>query len=263
MNPRRAQAFTLIELLVVIAIIGIMAALVAPSLSNFRKGDAMASATSQLLGGVARGRQLAISQRTDVYMVFLPTNYWNNLNFSAMSQDERIAVTNLSDKQLTGYAFVSFRTVGDQPGQGNERYLSSWQALPEGVFIPEEKFNVRTAVPNYQIADGAKTFNIFGFHRSPAIHFPKETSTTTISLPCIAFNYQGKLIDQPATGEDGENIPLAHGSISYGRNAQTKELTLRTASVEERPPGNGINGYHVVHIDWLTGRGQLEKKEIQ
>src|SRR5689334_13492974 len=71
------DAFTLIELLTVIAIIGILAAIVSPTLIHLRKGDAMLAATRQMLDDCGRARQLAISQRTTVYMVFVPTNFWN------------------------------------------------------------------------------------------------------------------------------------------------------------------------------------------
>src|ERR1017187_10723903 len=70
------SAFTLIELLVVIAILGIMAGLTVPVLKNFARSDATLGASRQLLDGVARARQLAISQRTTVYMVFVPQNFW-------------------------------------------------------------------------------------------------------------------------------------------------------------------------------------------
>jgi len=55
---------------VVISILGILAALTMPALKNFAKSDATISASRQLLDDVGRARQLAISQRTTVYMVF-------------------------------------------------------------------------------------------------------------------------------------------------------------------------------------------------
>ena len=66
-------AFTLLELLVVLAIIGILAGISLPTIHAFKPNPA-AVAAQQLLDDVARARQLAISQRTTVFMVFLPQN---------------------------------------------------------------------------------------------------------------------------------------------------------------------------------------------
>ena len=77
-KPALRRAFTLVEMLVVIAIIGIVAAISVPALKNFQKADASAAATRQLLDDVARARQFAISQRSTVYMVFVPRNFWDN-----------------------------------------------------------------------------------------------------------------------------------------------------------------------------------------
>src|SRR6266566_7565952 len=74
-TPR--PAFTLIELLVVISIVGLLAGLAVPVVNNF-KPNVVAGATRQLLDDVARARQYAISQRTTVFMVFVPTNFWND-----------------------------------------------------------------------------------------------------------------------------------------------------------------------------------------
>lgn len=270
MNRQQScRAFTLIELLVVIAIIGVLAAIVAPTLGSFTKGDAVAAATSQLLGGVARARQLAISQRTEVYMVFLPTNYyawvtdWNSLSVS-----EKTALTNLADKPLTAYTFVSSRTVGDQPGQSSFRYLDRWHQLPQGVYIPPEKFEARNpADPNptpvYTITDPATgdQHPIHGFvwHQ---VHFPTERSPR-VWLPCIVFDPQGRIVGRPGNF-DGENIPLAQGSVSVPRDPKTKRLVLGLADAEERPPGSSRStGFNVVHVDWLTGRGQLHRMEMR
>jgi len=145
-HPSHSRAFTLIELLVVIAILGIMAGLTVPVVKNFAKSDATLGASRQLLDGVARARQLAISQRTTVYMVFVPQNFWTiagpfpNGWWTALTPAQQTAATNLCDKQFTGYTFVSLRSVGDQPGQGAPRYLAPWQNLPDNTFIALAKF---------------------------------------------------------------------------------------------------------------------------
>src|SRR5712671_2088184 len=89
-HASRAAAFTLIELLVVISIVGLLAGLAVPVVNNF-KPNVVAGATRQLLDDVARARQYAISQRTTVFMVFVPTNFWKDQYYSS-------SVTTLADK---------------------------------------------------------------------------------------------------------------------------------------------------------------------
>jgi len=264
------SAFTLLELLVVISILGIIAALTVPALKNFGKSDVNISASRQLLDGVARARQLAISQRTTIYMVFVPTNFWvipgtPNLNtawFNLLTPAQQTAATNLCSSQLSGYNFAAYGAMGDQPGQHAWHYLAPWQVLPDGAFIAMQKF----AEPSnsfYTITDPVNNsifYNIYGFGTNNTIPFPTETSASGVSLPCIAFNYLGQLV----SGRD-EYIPLAHGSVLPAINASTKALQIGNLTqignpdVLEMPPGNSTNiAYNIVHIDWLTGRAVLE-----
>ena len=265
------SAFTLIEMLVVIAILGIMAGLTVPVLKNFAKSDATLGASRQLLDGVARARQLAISQRTTVYMVFVPTNFWNDISgtwpnpwWSSLTAAQKVAATNLCDKQLTGYTFVSLRSVGDQPGQGTPRYLAPWQTLPDGTFIAYQKF---TEASNkwHTITDpidASKSYNIYGFCTNNAIPFPTETAASGPSLPYIAFNYLGQLV----SGADpaGEYIPIAKGSVLFARDAATKAFQFSSPDASEMPPGNSTDSsYNIVHIDRLTGRAVLEFQKMK
>ena len=99
---------------------GLLAALAVPALKNLGKSNTQVSASRQLLDDIGRARQLAISQHTTVYMVFVPTNFFgtaflNGLSTIAPAADQvaaYVAATNMLDKQLSGYNFISYGRVG-------------------------------------------------------------------------------------------------------------------------------------------------------
>ncbi len=251
-------------MLVVIAIIGILAAIAMPVLSNFRTSDATLAATRQLLADVEYARQLAISRRTTVYMVFVPPNFFDPNGRWKVSPQwlNTTAATNLCDKQLTGYTFVTKRSVGDQPGRESPRYLTPWRTLPEGMFIPIQKFttlpnNFYARVPNPSAPASGTNFNLYGFNTN-SVPFPTEDSPQVL-MPCIEFNYSGQANADP---QGYQIIPLARGSVIPARNPATKSLQFGPPSVLESPAGNGTNIYTLVRIDWLTGRARLEKQEF-
>lgn len=284
-------AFTLIELLTVITILGIIAGLAVPAIKQLGNSNGNIGASQQLLADVGRARQLAVADHTTVYMIFVKTNFWMApgfpipnawWNYPLMTAAKKAVVTNLCDKQLTGYTFVSLRSAGDQPGRVTVRYLAPWQNLPVGTFIAPQKFQPPTDPPFY-ILGYDPNIPIYGFNITNSIPFPTEDSPSGLrlqlrlsdfSVPYIAFNYLGQLtVDgQTLAGRD-EYIPLAHGSVSPAINPATKSLILEAApagaaSVLETPPGNsGIGNnnlsYNILHIDRLTGRASLEFYKIK
>jgi hypothetical protein len=207
-----------------------------------------------------------MSQRTTVYMVFVPTNFWNTASgtgpfngtwFGSLAFAAKTAATNLCDKQLTGYTFIGQGRVGDQPGRHTWHYLAEWQNLPDGTFIAQRKFSA-----GYPITDliSGRSFPISQFAYTNNIPFPTEANTpantpTLPSLPYIAFNSFGQL----ASGRD-EYIPLAHGSVAPVVDPSNKRPVMSgSPSVTELPAGNSTNlAYNIVHIDALTGRAVLE-----
>jgi prepilin-type N-terminal cleavage/methylation domain-containing protein len=266
---RSHAAFTLLELLTVIAIVGILAAITLPNLQTF-KPNVMAAATSQLLADIGRARQLAISHRTTVYMVFVPSGFWTDPAVGQWRIEDRRASTNLFDKQLVGYNFVSLRSLGDQPGRPTTRYLSEWRTIPEGTFIPLQKFGFRNPnIANLVIATNDlagnryPAYQVLGFSVTNNIPFPLDTTPGLgvpprwVPLPYIAFNYMGQLI----SGQN-ELVPLALGSVGFSRDA-ARTATARVPSLTESPAGNGTNAYNLVSIDWLTGRARIERQEAR
>jgi prepilin-type N-terminal cleavage/methylation domain-containing protein len=263
-TPRAGAGFTLIELLVVIAIIGIIAAIAAPTMSTF-KPNITAAASRQLLDDISRARQLAISQRTTVYMIFVPPEYWTDPTYASLDPVYKEEGKKLLDRQFTGYTFVSLRSLGDQPGRSVPKYLAPWKTLPEGVYITplkflraDQSFNVMSNNFTQQVL----AHRVNGFYRTDRVPFPTADTRTSTGryppVPYIAFDYLGRL-----TTSREEIVPLVRGSILYPRDPATKVAIQDLPSLMENPPGNATTNYNVVIVDWLTGRGRIERQEVR
>jgi len=257
-----SRAFTLLELLMVIAIMGILAAIALPAVRGL-KPNAKVAATRQLLDAVSRARQLAMSQRTTVYMVFLPTNFFTSLTGANLER-----VRPLLDKQLTGYAYVTLRSVGDQPGVHTPRYLSSWRTLPQGAYIPTAKFNTTETLilTNTDVKPPGMSLTIPAFSFTNNIPFPSEEDPVTVPvwLPYIAFDPMGALVSGSSQlAGQPELIPLAEGSVTLARDMGSKTALPLPAAVNEQPPGNTIENHSMIYIDRLTGRAHVERRKVQ
>lgn len=276
-NLRRALAFTLIEMLVVIAIIGLLAAVALPHLGGFGKSNSMTSATKQLLDDVAFARQKALQNRSTVYMVFLPPTFWgppNDNAFITLVSKQDIGmnqISNLFTGQYTMYTLLSLRTVGDQPGKSYAKYLMPWRRLPEGVTIAQEKFYRQMVVDDppasrsYRINPFATNLpvNIYPGFPFPSVEaMPPNTKRLDLfRLPYIAFTPNGSLLPTNVQTNQDEFIPLTRASVIYPLD-QNGTPKMTQADWVETPPGSSTNDYHLIHINWLTGRAKLERKEI-
>jgi prepilin-type N-terminal cleavage/methylation domain-containing protein len=267
------SAFTLVEMLVVIAIVGILVAISLPTVKSMRGQDATLATTRQLLDDFTRARQYAIAQRTTVYMVFCPQNFWLDARYAPLPASEKNKAQRLYDKQLNAYNFVTLRSIGDQPGRSTVRYLGAWRSLPEGAIIAPFKFynarNVSTPIydppqsaPSINTLPNERIFNVNGFDYTTEVPFPSEDAAVIggpyVTLPYIAFNHLGQVI----SGEN-ELIPLARGNVSYARDPNTKTALAAPPTLSEQPPGSSSNTFMLVNIDWLTGRSRLEKQEYK
>jgi len=275
---RSARAFTLIELLVVIAVAGILAALAIPAIKQFGQSNRQVAATRQMLDAVGRARQLAIVNRTTVYLVFLPngvlvpSGLYGGDPYNLPTQRQTDQALELAPDQGRAYALISLRSVGDQPGRTQPKYLTDWTTLPQGWVFDQRKFILRNDRPadpeviytnkNYDpgnAAFGPQYWYVKGFAITNALPFPTADSPVDLFyLPYIAFDYSGQVV----SGQD-EFIPLARGTVYPPGRDQNDRFLPQPATITEDPPGNALTEYNLIHIDWLTGRARVEERKIE
>lgn len=252
-------AFTLIELLVVVAIIGILAVSAVPAIRGLTSANTVASGSRQMLDDLSYARQLAISSRRTVYMVFVPPTVQSHLaELQRVKPPERQKqllrqYTNLVGAPYTTYALFSWRTVGDQPGRKTPRFLTDWRQLPEGMFLATNRFtdlgdlwwkaatNMATMATNLPLPQAWIPF--------PAWDAPQ------LRMPYIAFDPAGRVTYEGLNRSSATQIPeasitLSRGSVMPLRDTQGRPLP---PDIVETPRGNRTD--MVIHP--LTGRARV------
>jgi len=252
------RAFTILEMLIVVAIIGFLAAVALPHLPGMTRANSMTTAVQQMLGDCALARQLAMSRRSTVYMVFAPP-YSGQLS---QPVNQTNSFNNLMAHQYGAYALVSKRSVGDQPGQSHPLYLTEWKPLPDGVFIAPWKFPgpntgaAVTVVSTNTLTGVTNPFVIYPFAQDQ-FPFPAADAVPANgivpSLPYIGFSPLGQL-----TTNGDEYIPLDRGHVQY--LAGLSKSTFPATPIET-PAGNAVNNCNIIHIDWLTARAKIERNQ--
>ncbi len=247
--------FTLLELLVVVGIIGILASITIPSLKGLGRANKTAAASRQILDDLAVARLRAISERTTIYMVFLPPNLFNSIdNLQLYSNQERTQINRLLSGQLTSYALIAKRSVGDQPGRETPRYLTEWRPLPDGMLVATNKFIALSKSVWSTLAATNRPFFYFS-----GLPFPNGESRTDFLLPGIAFNSHGQILQPAGTValDRDEFLMLSEGSVFVPRDAAGKPIRA-SVDVVETPSGNR----EMVRVNWLTGRAEVLKAEL-
>jgi len=153
-------------------------------------------------------------------MVFCPANFWTDSAYPRLSTlpNEVERAKKLYDKQLIAYAFVTLRSVGEQPGKVIPLSLVLARAAGRRhhrtVEIPGTQ---PAAISLADPSDASRLFSVLGFSVTNNIPFPSGPRRSSVRRILAALHR----VQSPGAvgiGRD-EFIPVVRGRVNHARDA--------------------------------------------
>ncbi len=181
------RGFTLVEMMVVVILIAILMMVAIPVFQGANRGGRTRTAIFQINSTVSLARQLAITRRQNIHILFPDSE--------APYDEETISM-----------AYTSYALYGERDG-----YLSEWRELPPGVVFENE---IDPRFPNEMQAK-----NIFlqtATYEKP-VRFPRDTDPTN-SILALTYRRDGSLLH---AGINPKGIYIREGWIETPLGATT------------------------------------------
>ena len=169
---RQGRAFTLVELLVVIALMAIVLTITIASFQMSGGGAKMQSALLQLKSTVSLARQMAVTRREPMYVVFPE---------SLSMYDPAVP------DQRASLAYQAYSVYS--PSEG---YISQWNTLPKGLY-----FNRLATGSGTNVFSNSSLTRFMITNTPSTVVFPK--SRPRGEMPCISFLPNGRLNQRGGT----------------------------------------------------------------